>query len=235
MAACGGGGGGGDIPTQTTASNTKPKPILIEEYGDSTTAGWQVINGVGANTKASEPVYLQTLLQAKFGSTVTVSNQGVGGTEASQLLNGTDGIHPAWANQMAQSKAQIVTLNFAFNDAYYDVVATPGIQAESVQDYLTIMTQLVQIAVAAGKKVVIYTPNPTCEPNRASVLANYVQALEAVASTQNVPIADDYGAMLQTDWRSMLTDCLHPTDAGYLVKAQLEFPAVSSAVQSALQ
>ncbi|MDI9690439.1 SGNH/GDSL hydrolase family protein, partial [Burkholderia cenocepacia] len=68
--------------------------MLIESYGDSTTQGWQVVNGTGQVTPNSAPVVLQKLLQDRFGTTVTVSNNGVGSTEASQLLNGTDGVHP---------------------------------------------------------------------------------------------------------------------------------------------
>ncbi|GAB7525312.1 SGNH/GDSL hydrolase family protein [Paraburkholderia sp. 2C] len=224
---CGGGGGGADI-SSAGAAPPVPKSVLIETYGDSTTAGNELIDGVYVNTQNSEPAVLQRLLQAQLGPSVTVSNQGVGGTEASQLLNGTDGVHPTWANQMAMSKAAIVTLNFGLNDAYYSQVPTTGFPAESPSDFANAVTQLVQIATTMGKKVVIFEPNPTCVPVRANVLGAYVQALQGVASAQNVPIVNEYSAIeAMPNWQSMLTDCLHPGDALYAAKAQMEAPIVA--------
>lgn len=89
---CGGGGDGGTPPAAAQA--TALRSVLIESYGDSTTQGWQVVNGTGTVTPNSAPAVLQKLLQDRFGTSVIVTNNGVGSTEASQLLNGTDGVHP---------------------------------------------------------------------------------------------------------------------------------------------
>ncbi|AIO47546.1 GDSL-like Lipase/Acylhydrolase family protein [Burkholderia cepacia] len=229
---CGGGGDGGTPPAAAQAST--PRTVLIESYGDSTTQGWQVVNGTGQVTPNSAPVILQKLLQDRFGTTVTVSNNGVGSTEASQLLNGTDGVHPTWQNQMAASKAQIVTLNFGLNDAYYTTAKKDGIAAESPDDFASTMTQLVQIARQSGKQVVIFEPNPTCEPIRQPLMPSYVGALRQVAAAQQVPIVGEFDAIQgMPNWTTLLSDCLHPTDQGYAVKARLEFPAVASAVEAA--
>nr|WP_276585586.1 SGNH/GDSL hydrolase family protein [Burkholderia cenocepacia] len=206
---------------------------MIESYGDSTTQGWQVLNGTGQVTPNSAPVALQKLLQDRFGTSVTVSNNGVGSTEASQLLNGTDGVHPTWQNQMAASKAQIVTLNFGLNDAYYTTAKKDGIPAESPDDFASTMTQLVQIARQSGKQVVIFEPNPTCEPIRQPLMPSYVAALRQVAAAQQVPIVGEFDAILaMPDWQSMLTDCLHPSDALYAKKAAIEFPTVSTVISA---
>ncbi|UVE57615.1 SGNH/GDSL hydrolase family protein [Burkholderia sp. EMB26] len=228
---CGGGGDGGTPPAAAQAST--PRTVLIESYGDSTTQGWQVVNGTGQVTPNSAPVILQKLLQDRFGTTVTVSNNGVGSTEASQLLNGTDGVHPTWQNQMAASKAQIVTLNFGLNDAYYTTAKKDGIAAESPDDFASTMTQLVQIARQSGKQVVIFEPNPTCEPIRQPLMPSYVAALRQVAAAQQVPIVGEFDAILaMPDWQSMLTDCLHPSDALYAKKADIEFPTVSTVISA---
>ncbi|KVV20284.1 hypothetical protein WK78_28780 [Burkholderia cepacia] len=228
---CGGGGDGGTPPAAAQAST--PRTVLIESYGDSTTQGWQVVNGTGQVTPNAAPVVLQKLLQDRFGTTVTVSNNGVGSTEASQLLNGTDGVHPTWQNQMAASKAQIVTLNFGLNDAYYTTAKKDGIASESPDDFASTMTQLVQIARQSGKQVIIFEPNPTCESIRQPLMPSYVAALRQVAAAQQVPIVDEFDAILaMSDWQSMLTDCLHPSDALYAKKAALEFPAVSAAISA---
>jgi lysophospholipase L1-like esterase len=234
LAGCGGGGSGDPAPAQTVT----PKTVLIETYGDSTTQGWEGIgNGNGFLTTANEPVMLQAALQARFGSVVTVSNQGVGGTEASQLLNGTDGVHPSWPTQMANSKAQIVTLNFSLNDSYYTQVSKAGVAPESLTDYAANLTQLIQIAKAAGKQVVLFEPNATCEPIRQPLMPSYVGALRGVASSQNVPLVYEYDQYLALpNWQTAyLTDCLHPNDAGYATKANWEAPVVAQIVGPLLQ
>ncbi|BCQ56182.1 SGNH/GDSL hydrolase family protein [Burkholderia gladioli] len=206
--------------------------VLIESYGDSTTQGWQVENGVGQVTRHTAPLVLQTLLQDHFGPSVRVSNLGVGGTQASQLLNGTDGVHPDWERQMAASRAQIVTLNFGLNDAYYISARKDGIAAESPDDFAAVMTRLIQVARRHGKQVIVFEPNPTCEPIRQPRISAYVAALRRVARAQKVPIVGEFDAIgTMPNWASLLSDCLHPTDHGYAVKARLEFPVVAAAVQ----
>ncbi|RQQ64348.1 SGNH/GDSL hydrolase family protein [Burkholderia stagnalis] len=233
---CGGGGGSDSGTTPTAAQASAPRTVLIESYGDSTTQGWQVVNGTGQVTPNAAPVVLQKLLQDRFGTTVTVSNNGVGSTEASQLLNGTDGAHPTWQNQMAASKAQIITLNFGLNDAYYTVAKKDGIAAESPSDFASVMTQLVQIARDSGKQVIIFEPNPTCESIRQPLMPSYVDALRQVATAQQVMITNEFDAIASMpDWQSMLTDCLHPSDVLYQKKAEIEFPAVASAVEALLK
>ncbi|MBR7998254.1 SGNH/GDSL hydrolase family protein [Burkholderia vietnamiensis] len=240
LSACGGGGDGGGNLAASPATPTTPvpapdptlKPVLIEMYGDSTTQGQDVLTESGTVTKASEPLALQSLLQGRFGSSVTISNQGVSGTEASQLLNGTDTIHPSWINQMAVSKAQIVTLNFALNDAFYSIVATPGHDQESPSQFADDLTQMVEIARAAGKQVVLFEPNPVTEPIRSPILAQYVSAIQQVARSKNIPIAKDYESMLALpNWQSLLADTLHPTEPGYQQKASFEFPVLAPLVE----
>ncbi|MFP3652309.1 MULTISPECIES: SGNH/GDSL hydrolase family protein [Burkholderia] len=225
------GGGGGDSPAPQPAAPAAPKEALIEAYGDSTTLGVEIPASGEVITKNSVPALLQSALQARFGSTVIVSNQGVSSTEASQLLNGADGVHPSWANQMAASKAQIVTINMTLNSPYFAANQTPGVPVESPAVYADVMTQLVTIAKQAGKQVVLLEPNPTCEPIREPVLGQYVAALRQVAQQQNVPIVGEYDVMMaMPNWQGLLSDCLHPTDAGYQIKAGLEFPVISDAV-----
>ncbi|HDR8973751.1 TPA: SGNH/GDSL hydrolase family protein [Burkholderia vietnamiensis] len=241
LSACGGGGDGSSpsaaqpqpassAPTTADTPST-PKSVLIEAYGDSTTLGWESLNGVGFVTTANEPAILQSKLQAQFGSTIAVDNLGIGGMEASQILNGTGKAQRPWAEQMANSKAQIITLNFGLNDAYYAKVPKKDVQIETPEDYASIMTQLVQIARGTGKQVVLFEPNPTCEPIREPVMQDYVSELRRVARDQNVPLVAEFDAIMQMHgWQSMLTDCLHPSDALYDIKANLELPAISAIV-----
>ncbi|HDV8348844.1 TPA: SGNH/GDSL hydrolase family protein [Burkholderia vietnamiensis] len=244
LSACGGGGDGSSpsaaqpqpassAPTTADTPST-PKSVLIEAYGDSTTLGWESLNGVGFVTTANEPAILQSKLQAQFGSTIAVDNLGIGGMEASQILNGTGKAQRPWAEQMANSKAQIIMLNFGLNDALFSDIPAQGVQSESVEDFGSIMTQLVRTARAAGKTVVIDTPNPTCD-TWANALPPYVQKLRDVATAEHVPLVDHYAAITQmSNWQSYLTDCLHPGDALYSIKADLEFSVMAPIVKKLL-
>lgn len=209
--------------------------VKIEQYGDSTTQGWQVGGAIGYVTPMNAPAQLQAKLQNLFGTSVTVSNQGVGGTEATQLLNGTDGVHPAWSQQMSASTAQIVTLNFGPNDAYYSRVITANITPESTAAFKTALTSLVVGAKNAGKIVVLMEPNPLCEPIRQQSVVPYVQVIRDVSYEQSVAIVHHFDsiAMIQ-GWQGLLSDCLHPTDILYGMKASAEFDILAPMVKTLL-
>lgn len=246
LSACGGGGGGEEPaqkapavaaqPVAAAATRCPTCPVLIESYGDSTTLGLQIINGVQSYTANTDPVDLQNLLRQQFGSMVEVSNQGVSGTQALQLLNGTDQNHAAWAAQMAASKASIVTLNFARNDADYYGAPTPGMTPVSPEQYGQIMTQLVQIAKAAGKQVVLYEPDPVAFSDGNIAVAKYVAQLKAVATAEQVPIVFQWEyAQGLPDYASLLTDGVHPTDSLYAFNAQWESQVIAPLVQALLR
>lgn len=230
LSACGG-GGGGPAALPSTQSTPKPKNILIEVYGDSTALGCTVTPGASAGAcqaagyaqaNPTAPQQLQTLLQAKYGTTVSVANHGVAGTTAARLLTG-DGVNLPWAQQMAQSKADIVMFNFAINDS--KMLANEPL-AESQGNE----SQLVSIAKAAGKTVVIETANPVTDPSCAA-LPTYVAASLSVANTWGITAIDMYGFLeTQPNWNSMLSDTEHPTAAGYVTKARFEFPAIDQLV-----
>lgn len=214
-------------------STANATDVLIEAYGDSTTEGWQLINGVSVISQNSETKVLERMLQQKYGSGVRISNQGVGGTQASQLLYGADGKHPIWEDQMRDSVAKIITLNMSLNDAYFQSVPTTGILAESPQAYAEILKQLIFTARKYGKEVVLYEPHPVCKEPRQSKLQYYVAHMNLVAAATSTPIVPHYYGLLNvTGWQSMLSDCVHPLDSMYQLKAEREFPIISSAIDS---
>lgn len=210
--------------------------VLVEEYGDSTTQGWQVVAGRGRVTPNSAPLQLQRKLQTAFGPSVVVSNQGVGGTEASQLWDGTDGLHPKWPIQMKKSRAQVVTLNFGLNDAYWISVHRDGTKAETPDDFAGYLTKLVTTARRCGKQVVLYEPNPTTEPVRSTRLPSYVAALRRVARNLHVPIVKNYDAIRSIpNWPELLSDGLHPSDQLYGMKADAGYAVLKPMVADALR
>lgn len=206
---------------------------IIEAYGDSTTEGWQVINNVSVISQNSETLVLERGLQIRYGTGVRVINHGVGGTQASQLLYGLDGRHATWEEQMRQSSASIITLNFSLNDTYFQSVLTPGIMAETPQAYAEVLKQLILIARKYGKKVVLYEPNPVTKEPRQSKLQYYVAQLNIVAAALNVPIVPEYYVLQGVaGWQNMLSDGVHPLDSMYALKAGYEYNVLVPLIDS---
>lgn len=229
-AACGGGGDGSSAYASTPVAQEQ-KPVLIEAYGDSTTEGYTVENGVSGINPKNKIAVLQDLLQQRFGNSVTVSNQGVGGTEASQLLNGTDGRHPAWEKQMAQSKANIITIEFGLNDTFFFGNPREGVESESPDRFEQIITELVTRARAAGKLVVLIEPGPSCNPNRQAALPYYVMRVDNVAKTLGVPLVPHYWPIIaKPNWQALLSDCTHPTTELYSIQAKSTFDVIEPIV-----
>lgn len=232
VAACGGGGGGGGSSAAPTAQVPAPKNILIEQYGDSTTVGCTYIpDAVGVEpcavpgyTVASQtaPQVLQSLLQAKYGARVTVANQGVSGTTFGDAVNGTNHMNGVtWESKMAASKADVVTINFGLNDINF--------VDEPIEDDITAM---VASARAHRKTVVIITPNPNIGAHQEPMVAAVRDRILSQAKILSVPVADDFTAVSLDDWVPLISDTEHPTSAGYTVKAKVEFPALSSIIDS---
>lgn len=142
-----------------------------------------------------------------------VRNEGVSGTTACDLLNGADGVHPAWSSQMSSSKAKYVLVNFAINDEWKYDMAT----------YKSCMHSLAQTAKQNGKQMIFETPNPTRDSGPGG-LDTMVAAMKEVASQEGVPVIDQYQYL--TDYLngaspySICPDGLHPTDAVYIMKGQ---------------
>jgi acyl-CoA thioesterase-1 len=231
MCACGRGGGGGDGINPVVASH---RPVLIEAYGDSTTVGCTPTQGApgaticsiaGGYTVASptEPQALQALLQTALGSTVTVSNKGVSGITADELLNGTGYENgQTWQSSMSASKAQIVTLNLGLNDARL-----------TNENFLADLQEIVTIARTRGKTIVLYTPNPelTGNPQVDQNLVLIRNEILQMAQAMNVPVVDDYSALTLAQWQTLLPDGIHPIATGYQIKANYESQAVQAIVK----
>ncbi|WP_164977947.1 SGNH/GDSL hydrolase family protein [Burkholderia pseudomallei] len=203
---------------------------MIEAYGDSTQYGVTFSQSAGwTQNPYNAPYYLNTSLQAQFGAAVTVSNQGVSSTSAAMLLYGTDGAHLPWAQQMAQSRAQIVTINHAINDS--------GLGHETPADYKFALEQLIGIARAAGRAVVLEEPAPVChDAAKAALLDQYILIMESVAQSLNVPIVLNY-AYIKTlpNWRTMEPDCIHPDADLYKIIADRESRVVAPIVAAMLK
>jgi lysophospholipase L1-like esterase len=188
---------------------TPSTPQLIEYYGDSTVWGYR--SGVGSQVAKPAPVAFAEALPNP--SAYVVRNEGVSGSTACGLLNGTDGKHQPWPKQMAASSAKYVFVNHAINDEWtYDV-----------NTYKSCLHSLAQTAKQYGKQMIFETPNPTRDSGSWG-LDVYVNAMKEVATQENVPVIGQYKYL--TDYlngQSPYTICpdgLHPTDAVYLMKGK---------------
>ena len=222
------------IAPQTSVAlpiDASTRQILIEEYGDSTTVGYTKTPSGTIVAAINQPNTLQQLLASEFGARVVVKNEGVGGIQSSDALAGTDGVHQGWETVMRNSQAQIVTLNFALNDAFFFSRPEPGKPSVSPQAYKAAMAELVSIARKYGKEVVLYEPNPSCHPARENVLAYYVMHLDQLSEEQKVPLVSQYWTFASSPtWRTMLSDCTHPTPELYRTKGENSYQVIRQLV-----
>jgi lysophospholipase L1-like esterase len=178
---------------------------LIEYYGDSTVWGYASGSDGAQVARPAPQVFAKSLPSwARYA----VRNHGVSGSSACELLNGTDGRHPHWSEQMALSSARFVILNHAINDQWrYDVPTYQGC-----------LRALAGIARDSGKQVVFETPNPT----RDSGLVAYVTAMKEVAARKGLPVIDQYaylsGLFKGRSQEQITPDGLHPSEAVYQLK-----------------
>lgn len=200
--------------------------FVIEAYGDSTTQGVTTPKG-GRQTilKNNEISFLSAALQEKYGSRVEVVNRGIPSAEALELLRGTHGSKIPWEQQMKQSPAKLVLLNYAINDArHYHFNDMKG-YVESPDDYKAIMIKLVTIARNNGKQVVLQEPNPLCGKAEKWNVDPYAIKLAEVASELSVPLVTQYNRIKTLDnWQSLMSaDCIHPSESLYKNKAEQTF------------
>lgn len=219
---CGGGGGGGSPAVVAQAAPAAPKPIPALDFeGDSLFHGTQVINGVPSETPNNPPA----LVQKMFGAAVAITNSSAGGATVLQALNG---IAPRYATTLAQRlqtlKPKYVVSDFAINDSL----------GESEADYLNGLAVWIATVRAAGATPILEEPNPTCD-GKVPNLDQYVNDLRQVAAQQGVTLIAQYDYIKSLpNWQALLTDCIHPTDALYQIKAQREYDVIAPIV-AALQ
>lgn len=174
----------------------------------------------------SPPAFSQDQLRAKYAdkADITVSGEGVNGTRAVDLVNGTDGKHLPWVQTAANSTAKIVLFNYAINDA-------SAVNAEPIDQYRAALTLLVTEAKKDGKVPVLEEPNPICTAGSAA-LESYVAVMREVAATQGVTLIPQYDIIKAIPgWQSMYAaDCIHPLLDIYKGKAQRQADGLSDIV-----
>lgn len=185
LVACG--GGGSSVPSQP---ESQPEAFIASAYGDSTQAAQGQPH---AASRAGARIY----------------NRGVGSTNTSQLLAGTDGLNYAWEVMMQRDEAPIVIVNHGIND--YSIAP---------EKYRSNLVDLVRIARSAKKIPMLEMPNPAGETRTALMdqIAFDVTAFEARRQAMR-DVATAEGVYLCDQPRVPLQDGIHPTPEGYKTKA----------------
>jgi acyl-CoA thioesterase-1 len=200
--------------------------VVIEAYGDSTTLGISCSEGHCFPRPQNAVAYLQDALHASFGERVSVVNLGVGGTMAYQLRDGSGRGIPPWAQRLAASNAQIVTINYGINEVMHNQTPEQFYEAE---------TALVKTALALGKQPVLQTSNPMPDGRLNARLGAMVAMTRRVAAEQHVPLVDQYayiGAL--PGWQTMMSDGAHPKPELYRLKAEQDFSVIDPLVRRLL-
>jgi lysophospholipase L1-like esterase len=199
------------------------EPLLIEAYGDSTTLGISCIDKHCAPRADNAVTFLQSELSARFGQHVVVSNLGVGGTMAQQLLDGTDRRGSvAWTERIRRSSARIVMFNYGINEVMH---------SQTPEQFYAAETALVRAALASGKLPVLATSNPMLDKRLNAQLAQMAAMTRRVAAEAHVPLIDQYAYVSSLpDWQHGMSDGAHPTAALYRLKAERDFTVLEPIV-----
>jgi acyl-CoA thioesterase-1 len=190
---------------------------LVAMYGDSTTLGttWSKARDYYTAAK-NEPAMVQAGLPK-----AAVENHGVGGINCYDLLNGQRGVTRNWWEEMAASKADIVTINVGLNDEFFGMAE---------KDYVDGLNVLIRIAQAQKKIVAIETPHPTVtEQGR---LQSFAQAAFGAALGNNAYIIDQFTYVSRLfDWRNHEPDGAHPDEEMYAFKATIAVSVLAPIVE----
>lgn len=154
LAACGGGGSSAPAPAAPVAE--APPPVYWVTYGDSTQFAQ------GNPHAASYPG-------------VYIVNEAVGGTNLKWLLEGTDGKHKPWVEEIARAK----------QNGVFGIVNNHGINSRLVgtpEEYKAQLRVMVDVARAAGLFVMLEEPNPIDEED----IEPFRQAMKEVATHMGV-------------------------------------------------
>lgn len=181
LSACGGGGSSvapAAPATPPTESNMPiPDLIVASAYGDSTQ------QSQGNPHAASRPG-------------ASVRNRGVGGSNTTQLLAGTDGLNSPWPEMMSTDPARIIIINHGIID-----------RISPLDDYKANLRALVEGIRKVGKVPMLEEPNPIDQKG----LEDFRDAMKATA--------DHMGVYFCAQPRVPLSDGIHPTPEGYKSKA----------------
>ena len=183
-------------------TNENARSKVVAFYGDSTIRGYKTHSG--EQVRISTPDAFLAALGPNSG--YVVMNEGVDSSRVEHLMNGTDGRHPPWKDYIAKARVDIVITNHASKNG------------NSLEQYEDDLRQMVRLAQAAGKKIILMTPNPIAEGG----LEAYTDAMRRVATTERIPLIDTFRNLTEymrdtgQGIADLVPDGYHPSDATYI-------------------
>lgn len=207
------------LQSGSVANNAGTTPVIAGYYGEAFTfnkdfAGitrgttWDV--GAYEYSTVADPTPVQTFAAASYLVTngYTVVNEAVSSNTMKKMVDGTDGVHPAFTTWLAGAGAtyDIFIINNCANDP----------NGQTTTEYETNLNTVIDAIQAAGKYVILQTPVIT---DYDAIISPYRSRMMAVATAQGVPLMDvyQYGYDLKGS-DSIYTYCpdgAHPTQTFY--------------------
>jgi hypothetical protein len=147
------------------------------------------------------------LPKAALGNNYTIDNFGVNSTTVGDLLTGENGTGSNWVNTLA-SDAGVVVLNYGMNEAY---------RGEDPATFAANLTKAVNDLKAAGKTVILQTPNIATGYDWAGNVSAYADVIRNVASATGSAIDDKYATTsgMGDIFDSATGDTIHPSSTAY--------------------
>ena len=191
----------GNVTGATTgATTTGLNNNNVVALGDSTTYGYNAGNQLDTN--------MVTSAQNTLGSGYTINNLGVNSTTVGDLLSGANNTGNNWANTLA-SDAGIVVLNYGLNEAS---------RGESPETFKANLLNAVNQAKAAGKQVVLQTPNAVgSDIGWGKSVSSYADVIRDVAKSTGSALDDKFAYTSGRDdiFDTTTGDTLHPGSSMY--------------------
>lgn len=181
-----------------TIADTKLNNNNVIALGDSTTWGYNAGNQLGTNMVSSA--------QNTLGKDYTIQNMGVNSTTVGDLLSNAGG-NNNWANTLA-SDAGVVVLNYGLNEAS---------RGEDPATFEANLTKAVNDLKAAGKAVVLQTPNVVSGVDWGNKVGSYADVIRNVAQKTGSALDDKYAttSKMENIFDTTTGDTIHPNADTY--------------------
>ncbi len=210
------------------------EPLTIVCFGDSTTAPRSGIT--------IYPMLLEWELEGS-GRAIKIVNAGRGS-------DSTESARERFEPQVLAHKPDLVVLQFGLNDSAIDVWRGQTEPRLPIDEYERNLERFVTELKAVGSRVILMTPNPVRWTDKLKELygkppynpddpdgfnglvREYAERCRQVAARQQVPLVDtftmfqDYGKQDGQTVDALLSDGMHPNDAGHALEADALLPII---------
>lgn len=190
---------GGGTGAGTGGTTTTP-PVTLGYYGSSFVAGYNGSDFVA--TPVPEYVDSRT-------NNLAVTNYGVNSSNTTKAINGTNGVQPPWAQQMANTSDQWIIIEYGLSDSY-DL---------TVDAWRTNLRQMYNDAVNTGKQVIFqtihYVDTVAVGDPEAS---GHIQGMRDEAAVLGIHLIDTWAytkPLWQPSIRTYVPDGYHPNQGAY--------------------